>query len=121
MSLEPLPRNPSKQDEIDHVAQFVGALPRFSYLASLLVNLPALCEHEIRNDWAFPVEVAQSWAQRLQEEQRTNTAREEHKTQREALEREIARLEREKRTLSREVDALKTAARELLSSLQAHI
>lgn len=117
--LHALPRNPSKQDEIDHVQDFVDALPRSSYLASLLVNLPALCEEEIRNDWAFPVEISKSWAQRNEEEERTKQAREEHKAQRAKLEQEIRELDRAKRILAREVDELKSAARSLVSSLRS--
>lgn len=46
-----LPQFPSKQQEIDHLANFVADLPRSSYLASIMPELAYRVNQAIRNDW----------------------------------------------------------------------
>jgi septal ring factor EnvC (AmiA/AmiB activator) len=45
--------NPTKQQEIDYFRAFVQALPKNSYLASMLATAPDMVENDIRNDVAW--------------------------------------------------------------------
>jgi septal ring factor EnvC (AmiA/AmiB activator) len=56
----------SKQEEIDLIRAFVAdSVPRNSYLATLLAEIPAECEKLIRSDLAWPLSVAANHEARL--------------------------------------------------------
>jgi hypothetical protein len=67
--IDTLPRCPTKQEEIDHFCSFVAALPRASYLADILANLPEQVEHEIRCDTGLPLSVSAAMEARRHEEE----------------------------------------------------
>ena len=50
--MNPLPANPSKAEEIAHFNEFVNALPKGSYLYSMLHDAVATVANNIRNDFA---------------------------------------------------------------------
>lgn len=94
-----LPVGASKDAEIGHIVAFVASLPASSYLASILVDLSGLCAEEIRNDWAFPAPVVQSWAARSKEERDIKEARARHKEAMETMEAQHAEMTRNLRDL----------------------
>lgn len=51
--MKPLNDNPTRQQEIDYFRAFVQALPKNSYLASMLATAPDMVENDIRNDVAW--------------------------------------------------------------------
>lgn len=119
--LQPLPRCPSKTEEIEHVKRFVESLPCASYLADILRNIPVECEALIRQDVCIPPTVAQLWEERRRLQDENKTTRAEYDQKRAELERDIRELGRAKRVLSSEVESIKTSARELLSRLRGNI
>lgn len=48
-----LPNCPTKTQEIAHLAEFIGALPRTSYLADIMPDVATAVEDAIRNDVGY--------------------------------------------------------------------
>jgi septal ring factor EnvC (AmiA/AmiB activator) len=65
-TLPQLPRNPTKQAEIEYYAALVAALPRASYLAALLRETVEPVTEQIRNDLALPDTLPNLWRQQAQ-------------------------------------------------------
>ena len=79
----------TKTQEVDHVTRFVADLPRGSYLADLLADLPTECAALIRSDLSWPLTVRQN----LEARQRADA--------------ELADLREEERKLRRDLETLR--------------
>jgi hypothetical protein len=116
--LPALPRFPSKAQEEEHVRAFVAMLPRSSYLADMLRQLPALCAQEIRNDWTFPVEIANAWQARHNAEEELAALRAEIREERKALDDTKAQARRARCELIDACEALQNAATSAIKSAE---
>ncbi len=108
-----LPNHPSKAQELEHLAAFIAALPRDSYLASMFpAEVQAEAQRMISAD-LVPDSLADIWRIRAREQAAAAEELAAGARQLETLRGQIRQLERERARLAASLEDLRSEARTL--------